>query len=96
MLWIGTGLLRLFGGVDKTLAFYMRNGFFHLKMALFLLVFALEIVPMVTFLRWRFARREAHEGTSIDTLIRLNDAEVVLVLVIPFVAALMARGIWLF
>jgi len=36
--------------------FYLHNGFFWVKIALFFLVLALEIVSMATFLRWRFAR----------------------------------------
>ena len=96
LLWLSTGLYRLLAGVDKTPAFYMRNGFFALKMGLFLLVFALEIVPMVTFVRWRLSKGGTPAGPPLDTLIRLNDAEVALVLAIPFTAAFMARGVWLF
>ena len=33
---------------------------------------------------------------NLPLLIAVNDAEVALVVVIPFVAALMARGAWLF
>jgi putative membrane protein len=39
LLWIATGLLRVFGGLEKQPGFYLRNGFFWIKMALFLLVF---------------------------------------------------------
>ncbi|HKA37503.1 MAG TPA: hypothetical protein VKH43_11835 [Thermoanaerobaculia bacterium] len=35
-------------------------------------------------------------GANLSRLIALNDAEVAVILVIPFVAALMARGAWLF
>ncbi len=99
LLWIGTGLVRLFAGLDKTPAFYLRNGFFWVKMGLFLLVFALEILPMVTFVRWRLIRARGGDplaGAPLGRLIALNDAEVALVLAIPLVAALMARGAWLF
>ena len=79
--------------------FYLRNGFFWVKMGIFLLVFALEIQPMVAFIRWRIAKDRAAElvaSAPLDRLIALNDAETVLVLVIPFAAALVARGAWLF
>jgi putative membrane protein len=99
LIWIATGLLRAFGGLEKGSEFYLRNGFFYVKMGLFVLVLALEALPMVTFIRWRIAR--AKSGVSIAAatvapLIRLNDLEVVIVVLIPFVAALMARGAWLF
>ena len=99
LLWLGTGLVRVFGGLERSSAFYLRNGFFLLKMGLFVTVLALEIVPMVTFIRWRTARASGGLGVGspqLSVLIRLNDLEVALVVLIPFVASLMARGVWLF
>jgi putative membrane protein len=99
LLWIVTGLTRAFAGLERTPDFYLKNGFFWVKMGLFALVFALEIQPMVTFIRWRFAKdrgRELVASAPLDRLITLNDIETALVLVIPFAAALMARGAWLF
>jgi putative membrane protein len=104
LLWIATGFVRAFAGLEKTPDFYLRNGFFWLKMGLFLLVFALELKPMQAFIRWRAAKGRGGDAAAaaavasepLDLLVRLNDAEAVLVLVIPFVAALMARGAWLF
>src|SRR5262245_49194875 len=98
-LWIATGFARAFGRLEKTPDFYLRNGFFWVKMALFALILALEIRPMATFIGWRSARARGAArvgGANLDALIALNDIEVVLVLLIPFVAALMARGAWLF
>lgn len=97
-LWIVTGGARLFGQTDKGIDFYLYNGFFWVKMGLFGSVFALELLPMATCMRWRSALRA---GAAPDTrraglLVRLNDAETVLVMAIPFVAAMMARGLWLF
>ena len=96
--WLATGLTRLVGGTDKGLDFYLYNGFFWVKMGLFAAIFALEIRPMATFIRWRIA---LGRGAPIDTrraglLVHINDAETALVVVIPFVAAAMARGLWLF
>jgi len=99
LLWIATGLLWVFGRLEKTPDFYLRNGFFWVKMALFVLVLALEIFPMLTFIRWRMARSRGGapaDGANLAVLIALNDAEVAIVLLIPFTAALMARGAWLF
>src|SRR5262245_7985238 len=54
-LWIASGLGRVFfGGKDPS--FYWRNGFFWIKLALFVTVFLLELAPMVTFIRVRAAR----------------------------------------
>ena len=96
-LWITTGLIRVFGGVEKSADFYLYNVFFWIKMALFLLVFMLEVTPMVTFIRWRseLKRGRTLDTTSASRLIRINDAETALVVLIPFAAAAMARGLWL-
>ena len=97
LLLIATGLTRLFGQLEKGLDFYLYNGFFWLKMGLFVSVLALEIAPMVTLIRWRVA---LGAGQTIDRraaglLIRINDLETALVVLIPFAAAAMARGLWL-
>jgi putative membrane protein len=98
LLWLATGLARLFGQLDKGLDFYLYNGLFWTKMGLFVLILALEIAPMVTFIRWRVAL--GHGGpidtTRLGTLLRINDVQTGLVILIPFVAAGMTRGLWLF
>src|ERR1700722_15041132 len=96
-LWIASGLGRVFYG-GKEPAFYWRNGFFWVKLALFGLVFALEVTPMMTFIRVRSARRRraALPRFSVEAYRRINSAEIVLVVAIVFVAAFMARGAWLF
>ena len=96
-LWIVSGLGRVFFG-GKESSFYWHNGFFWMKLSLFAVVFVLELMPMVTFIRVRAAR--ARQTTlprfSIESLRRINAAELVLVVTIVFVAAFMARGAWLF
>ena len=96
-LWIASGLGRVFFG-GKEPAFYWYNGLFWTKMALFGLVFVLEVRPMITFIRVRAARRRDAPlpPFSVDTYRRINSAEVALVVAIVFVAAFMARGVWLF
>ena len=66
--------------------------------ALFGLVFALELAPMITFIRVRSARRRRAPVPrfSVQTFRQINSAEVALVVAIVFVAAFMARGAWLF
>jgi putative membrane protein len=96
-LWIASGLARVFFG-GKEPSFYWHNGFFWIKLALFGLVFALELTPMMTFIRVRTARRRrtALPRFSVEAYRRINTAEIVLVVAIVFAAAFMARGAWLF
>ena len=96
-LWIASGLGRVFFG-GKEPGFYWHNGFFWVKLALFGLVFALELTPMITFIRVRSARRHRTPlpRFSVEAYRRINAAEIVLVVAIVFVATFMARGAWLF
>ena len=94
-LWVATGILRAFGGLEKGSAFYLQSRLFYLKMACFLAVVALEIWPMLTFLAWRAARRR---GERVDTnrarvLFQVNHVQSALVIVMVFVASAMARGL---
>src|SRR5918995_2397705 len=54
-LWLITGLLRAFAGLEKGSAFYLGSTLFWTKMTLFAIVILLEIRPMVTLIRWRAA-----------------------------------------
>ncbi len=94
LLWIGTGLPRAFGGLEKGAQFYLHSRLFWAKMALFLTILALEAWPMVTFVRWRIQRgRGRAPDTSSARVFRvLNHIEMGLVVVIVFVASFMARG----
>ena len=97
LLWIGTGLVRMLGGLDKATDFYVHNGFFLVKMSAVALLLALEMWPMITFIRWRVARARGGNPDMSHTaaLSRINDGELALVVVIVFLAAMMARGLWL-
>lgn len=93
-LWILTGLLRAFAGLEKGSDFYLRSPLFWTKMALLVLVLLLEIRPMLTFIRWRVA---LGRGQSLDTsgaraLYTMNHVQLALVVTMVFVASLMARG----
>jgi putative membrane protein len=94
-LWLVTGLLRAFGGIEKGTEFYLRSPLFWTKMALFLLVLLLEVRPMITLIRWRI---RLGRGLPVDTsvaprLYTLNHIELALVGVMVFVASMMARGV---
>lgn len=94
-LWVVTGLLRAFGGFEKGTAYYLHHNVFWLKLGLFGLIFALELYPMVTLIKWRGQQKKnlPLELSKAPLLARLSHAELALTLVIPFVAAAMARGI---
>lgn len=93
-LWIVTGLLRAFGGLEKGASFYLSSSLFWTKLGLFGLVFVLEIWPMATFIRWRrqLRRGQAPDTSRAPVFRLLNHLEMALVVVIVFVASLMARG----
>lgn len=95
LLWLATGLLRSFGGLEKGTRFYLTSNLFWVKMTLFAIIVLLEIWPMVTFVRWRVMRgRGLWPDTSrARTLFLVNHVEMALVVVIVFVASFMARGI---
>ncbi|MDX1492255.1 MAG: DUF2214 family protein [Pseudohongiellaceae bacterium] len=89
---LGLGLCLWFW-VGKPAEFYSKNPVFHAKIALFVLVGLLSIYPTMFFMRSRKS-----ESENIDTpkaVIRLLRAEIVLLLFIPVLAMLMARGVGL-
>jgi len=95
VLWIVTGLLRAFGGLEKGAEFYLRSPLFWVKMTLFLGILVLEVRPMITFIRWRMQlRRELPVDTAAARgLYTLNHIQLALVVVMVFVASMMARGV---
>lgn len=90
-----SGLWRLFGTVEKGGTFYTSSPMFWAKMALFALGWGCEILPMVTFIRWRgaMARGAEIDVSRLPLLRRLHLAELILVLCAVPTASLMARGI---
>ncbi len=97
LLWLVTGLLRAFGGLEKGTAFYLASPLFWTKMGLFAAVLVLEAWPMVTFIRWRMevGRGRRPDTSRARTLYALTHAELALIVVIVFVASFMARGLGL-
>lgn len=95
LLWLATGLTRVFGPFEKGSDFYLHNDMFLLKMALFVGVVALEIWPMVTLIRWRVqsGQKRAIDFAPARALGWINTMEIALTLAIPFAASMMARGI---
>ena len=94
MLWIATGLLRAFGGFEKGSSYYLDNHVFLAKMGLLALILALEISPMITFIRWR--RRDAViDAARAPALARISFVQAALIVLMVFAATAMARGIGL-
>jgi mono/diheme cytochrome c family protein len=79
----------------KGTPYYLANHVFWLKMLLVLAFVALEVTPMVTFMRWR-AKVAKNEPIVLDRkarLVRLHWVELGIVPLIVICATLMARGV---
>jgi putative membrane protein len=93
-LWLTSGLMRAFGGFEKGADYYLHNRLFHAKLGLFALILLLELMPMITLMRWRIARArgEMPDTAPARTMSTLNHIELAVVVGMVFVAAFMARG----
>jgi putative membrane protein len=94
-LWIGTGLWRLLGGLEKPTGYYLANHLFLTKMGLLLVILALEVSPMLTLVRWR---RLVRLGQSLDTssarrMGTISFIQAWLIVLMVLAATAMARGI---
>ena len=98
ILALATGLIRLFVA-GKGTSFYFMNPLFYIKIALFLAVGLISVMPTLQFIRWNRALK-AGEGrvlrdNDIETIRRYIALELLLLAFIPLAAVLMARGIGL-
>lgn len=94
-LWISTGLVRLFAGLEKGTPYYLQNHFFWGKMGLLVLLLLLEIAPMVALIGWRV---RMGRGQPIDTsragrFARISEIEAGIVVLMVLFATAMARGL---
>lgn len=94
LLWIGSGLWRAFGGLEKGSAYYLHDKPFHVKMGILAVILLLEVWPMITLIRWRIqARRGAAVELSVaPVLARMSSVQAVLVILMVFAATAVARG----
>jgi putative membrane protein len=95
VVWISTGLWRLFAATEKPTAYYLANHAFYAKMALLAAILLLEIWPMVTLIRWRVAWAQ---GRVPDTgparrIAAISYAQAGLVVLMVLAATAMARGL---
>lgn len=85
VLWFGKGT-----------TYYLGNGLFHAKVGLFILVGLLSILPTYVFFNWRNAVQAGQVPEPSPRQVRLViwsiRLELLLLLLIPLLATLMARG----
>jgi len=96
-LWIATGLWRLFAGTEKATSYYLHNDAFFAKMALLIIILALEIWPMMTLIRWRKAVAKSSDAWQPDEIVagritKISYIQAALGLAMVVAAVLMARG----
>lgn len=91
-LTIITGLLRMFY-FGKGTEYYVSNPIFILKISLFIIIGLLSIYPTIQFLKLGKNQAPIEEIKQIKIISFLIRLELVLLLVIPFLAVLMAKGI---
>jgi putative membrane protein len=87
---LATGLLKVFMG-DKPASYYGHNPLFHIKVTLYVVVFALAVFPAAQFLK----RRRAAPGDTVEypgVIGTLLKVELMIALLIPLLAVMMARG----
>jgi uncharacterized membrane protein len=89
--WIVTGLWRVLMGTEKSTSYYVASHAFMIKMSLFLVVFALEIWPMTTLMRWRRKSLQP-DPRDVGRIEIISYVQCVLVAIIALVAVAMARG----
>ncbi|WP_263140719.1 DUF2214 family protein [Pseudomonas sp. RIT-PI-AD] len=93
---LASGVARLLW-FAKGSTYYLHNLLFHAKAGLFLLVLLVSLLPTLTFLGWRRELRagrlpevSARRGRRVIAAIRL---ELLLLMLMPLLATLMARGL---
>jgi len=94
LLWIGTGLVRAFGGYEKGSFYYLHNRFFWAKMGLLVAILLLEVAPMISLIRWRaaVARGSVPDTRAASRFARISFVQAVLVVLMVLAATAMARG----
>jgi len=97
VVWIGTGLVRAFGGLEKGASYYLHDRVFYAKMGLLVVILALEIRPMATLIRWRMGLRRGAPimTTTAPALARISEIQAGLVVLMVFAATALARGFFL-
>ncbi|HYS63364.1 MAG TPA: DUF2214 family protein [Paraburkholderia sp.] len=92
-----TGLMRVFGTYEKGADYYLHEPLFHVKMTLLVVILVLEVPSMLALMRWRAAVRkgDAPDLRKARSYAHLSVIQTVLLVLMVFAAAGMARGIGL-
>jgi putative membrane protein len=92
-----TGLMRVFGTYEKGADYYLHEPLFHVKMTLLVVILVLEVPSMLALMRWRAAVRKgaAPDLRKARSYAHLSVIQTVLLVLMVFAAAGMARGIGL-
>ena len=95
MTLLAAGLTLWLSDIGKPSVFYSKNWIFHTKITLFLLIGILSIHPTRFFTRQRKGRADEVVSIpkSVFTMLRM---ELTLLVIIPFLAGLMAHGVGFF
>jgi putative membrane protein len=95
LLLVGAGLTLWLGGIGKPADFYSKNWIFLTKLSLFIIIGLLSLYPTVFFLKNRNGNQDETVAipSSIFWILRI---EILLLIIIPILAGLMARGIGYF
>jgi putative membrane protein len=92
---LAAGLTLWLGSYGKPTEFYSKNGIFHLKLTLFILIGLLSIYPTIFFLKNR--KGEPSEKVQVPKLVFIMlRFELLLLFIIPILAGLMSRGVGYF
>jgi len=96
MVALATGLARAFL-VGKGWAFYSHNPVFYIKLTVFVAIGLISVPPTLQYQRWVRALRAGDTrvltGEQISATRNFLWAEAVLLLTLPLLAVLMARGV---
>lgn len=97
VLFTGAARVLWFG---KGLDYYLHNYLFHAKVSLFILIGLLSILPTLTFFNWRndlLAGKapQISPATARRTILVIR-LELLLLVCLPVLASLMARGVGMF
>ena len=94
VLWIGTGLVRAFGGFEKGALYYTHNHYFWTKMGMLVSILLLEILPMITFIKWRtrLAKHDTIDTTNAGSFALTSFIQAALIVLMVLAATAMARG----
>jgi putative membrane protein len=94
VLTVITGVSLLFGSAGKPVEFYLQNPMFHAKATFFVVAALLSIWPSIRFFKGAQAAKKGAEFVEYPKAIaHLQRAQLVILLVLPFMGLSMARGL---